>query len=141
VAHKDDEAVLCSSYESFEEDFGITEQADDLRSALPEAGEEKKLVRARRPGEIGQVMEMEDGYYVEVDGEADFEERKQQALYWVEKKLEDGSEPRPQLWREAGRQKVLLGLRKPPVQVLQRRPEPEADCDAAWKREKTRFGE
>ncbi len=89
-------------------------------------------------------MEMEDGYYVSVDGDATLEEHKQQALYWVEKKEEKDApqrQPPPQLWREAGRQKVLFGLRKPPAQVPQRRIEPEADGDATWERGKTKVGE
>ena len=141
----DNEELLCSRYESFEEDFGIAEQGDELRSAEPEEAEEKPVVKAPCPGGKGEVMEMEDGYYVSVDADATPEEHKRQATYWVEKTKEEKNAPQwqppPQLWREAGRQKVLFGVRKPPVKVLQRRYEPEANFDAAWGREKSSVGE
>ena len=138
----DNDAVLCSRYDCFEEDFGIAEQADELRSAEPEE-EEKKVVKAPWPGGKGEVEEMKDGYYVSVDADATPEEQKKQATYWVKKTQEEKNAPAPdpQLWREAGRQKVLFGLRKPPAQVLLRRHEPEADFDAAWGREKTSVGD
>jgi len=95
------EAVVCTAYESFEEDYNIAEQKEEVRIAAPAA----QSVAASNGNPDGPVEAQNVGAAREQSSDGG----NTGAAVKADETGADG--------RAAGRQKVLFGLRKPPEKV------------------------
>ncbi len=97
-----EEAIVCTAYESFEEDYNIVERSEELRTTSPEA-QPVATAGANASGNVEDEPEHPDATNDEgavPNREADVADDEAAA---------NG--------RAAGRQKVLFGVRKPPEKI------------------------